>query len=92
MAIMEKAETEIPNLASRISVPQSMILLCPVLVFLILVLAGVPGPAFVLSPLHWDCTWKHSFGREYLSPRDRLVNQGSHRGLRCPNFLLGKST
>ena len=56
MAIMEKAETEIPNLASRISVSQSMILLCPVLVFLILVLAGIPEPAFVLSLLHWGCT------------------------------------
>jgi hypothetical protein len=27
-----------------------------VLVFLILVLAGIPGPAFVLSLLHWSCT------------------------------------
>lgn len=90
--VREKAEAGIPNLAGQISVSESKVLLCLVLVFLILVLAGVPGPAFVLSPLHWDCTWKHSFGREYLSPRDRLVNQGSHRGLRCPNFLLGKST
>jgi hypothetical protein len=51
-AIREKAEAEIPSLAGQISVSESKVLLCLVIIFLTLVLAGIPVPAFVLSPLH----------------------------------------
>ena len=55
-AIREKAEAEIPSLAGQISVSESKVLLCLVIIFLTLVLAGIPGPAFVLSLLCWECT------------------------------------
>ena len=42
-AIREKAEAEIPSIASQISVSESKVLLCLVLVFLILVLAEIMG-------------------------------------------------
>jgi hypothetical protein len=54
--LREMAEAGIPSLTGQISVSESKVLLFLVLVFLILVLAGIPGPAFVLSLLHWSCT------------------------------------
>ena len=50
--LREMAEAGIPSLTGQISVSESKVLLCLVFVFLILVLAGIPVPAFVLSPLH----------------------------------------
>ena len=53
VTVRKKAVAGIPSLASQIPVSKSKVHLCPVLVFLILVLVGIPGSAFVLSPLHW---------------------------------------
>jgi hypothetical protein len=43
----KKTEAGIPSLTGQISASQSKVLLCLVLVFLVLVLAGIPGPASI---------------------------------------------
>ena len=53
--LREMAEAGIPSLTGQISVSESKVLLFLVTVFLTLVLAGIPVPAFILSPLHGGC-------------------------------------